>query len=134
MRDLFLRDQILQASVAESTYYRVSIGFSDRGIQTAKCSCPYDFGGWCKHIVAVLLVGMERPQIEERPSLVEMLEKLDLEQTRKLLQNIAAQSPDLVDLIDIQIQFLTSIKENKTKASKTNKQTSKTETQHPEID
>lgn len=134
VRDLFLRDQILQASVAGSTYYRVSIGFSDRGIQTAKCSCPYDFGGWCKHIVAVLLVGMERPQIEERPSLVEMLEKLDLEQTRKLLQNIAAQSPDLVDLIDIQIQLLTNIKESKSKASKTNKKTSKTETQHPEID
>ncbi|PZU94491.1 MAG: hypothetical protein DCE90_14700 [Pseudanabaena sp.] len=134
VRDLFLRDQILQASVAGSTYYRVRIGFRDRGIQTAKCSCPYDFGGWCKHIVAVLLVGMERPQIEERPSLVEMLEKLDLEQTRKLLQNIAAQSPDLVDLIDIQIQLLTSIKENRSKASKTNKKTSKTEAQHPEID
>ncbi|MEA5480546.1 SWIM zinc finger family protein [Pseudanabaena galeata UHCC 0370] len=134
VRDLFLRDQILQASVAGSTYYRVSIGFSDRGIQTAKCSCPYDFGGWCKHIVAVLLVGMEQPQIEERPSLVEMLEKLDLEQTRNLLHNLTAQSPDLVDLIDIQIQLLTNIKESKSKARKTNKKTSKTETQHPEID
>jgi uncharacterized Zn finger protein len=134
VRDLVLRDQTLQASVAGSTYYRVSIGFSDRGIQTAKCSCPYDFGGWCKHIVAVLLVGMEQPQIEERPSLDEMLEKLDLEQTRKLLHNLTAQSPDLVDLIDIQIQLLTSIKENKSKASKTNKKTSKTEAQHPEID
>jgi uncharacterized Zn finger protein len=134
VRDLVLRDQTLQASVAGSTYYRVSIGFSDRSIQTAKCSCPYDFGGWCKHIVAVLLVGMEQPQIEERPSLDEMLEKLDLEQTRKFLHNLTAQSPDLVDLIDIQIQLLTSIKENKSKASKTNKKTSKTEDQHPEID
>lgn len=134
VRDLFLRDQILQASVAGSTYYRVSIGFSDRGIQSAKCSCPYDFGGWCKHIVAVLLVGMEQPQIEERPSLAKMMDKLDLEQTRKLIHNLATQSPDLVDLIDIQIQLLTSIKENKSKTSKTNKKTSKTETQHPEID
>lgn len=134
VRDLVLRDQTLQATVAGSTYYRVSIGFSDRSIQSAKCSCPYDFGGWCKHIVAVLLVSMEQPQIEERPSLVKMLEKLDLEQTRKLLHNLTAQSPDLVDLIDIQIQLLTSIKENKSKASKTNKKTSKTEAQHPEID
>ena len=134
VRDLVLRDQTLQASVAGSTYYRVNIGFSDRGIQSAKCSCPYDFGGWCKHIVAVLLVALEQPKIEERPSLSEMLEKLDLAQTRKLLQNLTAQSPDLVYLIDIQIQLLTSIKENKSKASKTNKKTSKTETQHPEID
>ena len=134
VRDLFWRDQTLQATVAGSTYYRVSIGFSDRGIQSTSCSCPYDFGGWCKHIVAVLLVGMEQTQIEERPSLAKMLEKLDLEQTRKLVHNLADQSPDLVDLIDIQIQLLTSIKENKSKTSKTNKKTSKTETQHPEID
>lgn len=138
--DLFWRDQVLQASVAGSTYYRVSIGFNDRGIQSATCSCPYDFGGWCKHIVAVLLVGIEQSQIEERPSLAKMLERLDLEQTRQILHNLSAKSPDLVDLIDIQIELLTSIKENKSKsssskASKTSsKKTSKTEPQHPEID
>lgn len=139
VRDLFWRDQTLQASVAGSTYYRVSIGFSDRGIQSANCSCPYDFGGWCKHIVAVLLVGMEQPQIEERLNLSQMLEKLDLEQTRKLLHNLVAQSPDLLDLIDIQIQLLNSIKENKSKSakassSKSGKTTTKAQTQHPEID
>jgi uncharacterized Zn finger protein len=140
VRDLVLRDQTLQASVAGSTYYRVSIYFSDRGIQSATCYCPYDFGGWCKHIVAVLLVGMEQSQIEERPSLAKMLERLDLEQTRQILHNLSAKSPDLVDLIDIQIELLTSIKENKSKsssskASKTlSNKTSKTETQHPEID
>ncbi|TYQ24291.1 SWIM zinc finger domain-containing protein [Pseudanabaena sp. UWO310] len=139
VQDLFWRDQTLQATVAGSTYYRVSIGFSDRGIQSAQCSCPYDFGGWCKHIVAVLLVGMEQPKIEERPSLVQMLEKLDLEQTRKLLHNLTIQSPDLVDLIDIQIQLLNSIKENKSKSAKAAKassksKASKTATKHPEID
>ncbi|BBC27191.1 SWIM zinc finger family protein [Pseudanabaena sp. ABRG5-3] len=136
VQDLYWRDQTLQATVAGSTYYRVSIGFSDRGIQSAKCSCPYDFGGWCKHIVAVLLVGMEQPKIEERPSLAQMLEKLDLEQTRKLLHILSAQSPDLVDLIDIQIQLLNSIKESKSKSSKASSKSkaNKTETQHPEID
>jgi uncharacterized Zn finger protein len=136
VQDLYWRDQTLQASVAGSTYYRVSIGFSDRGIQSAKCSCPYDFGGWCKHIVAVLLVGIDQPKIEERPSLAQMLEKLDLEQTRKLLHNLTVQSPDLVDLIDIQIQLLHSIKESKSKSSKASSKSkaNKTETQHPEID
>ncbi|MDX2255767.1 MAG: SWIM zinc finger family protein [Pseudanabaenaceae cyanobacterium bins.39] len=136
VQDLFWRDHTLQATVAGSTYYRVSIGFSDRGIQSAKCSCPYDFGGWCKHIVAVLLVGLEKPKIEERSSLAQMLEKLDLEQTRKLLHNLTAQSPDLVDLIDIQIQLLTSVRENKSKAAKSSAKSKslKTETQHPEID
>ncbi|MBD2190005.1 SWIM zinc finger family protein [Pseudanabaena mucicola] len=136
VKDLFWRDQTLQATVAGSTYYRVSIGFSNRGIKSAECSCPYDFGGWCKHIVAVLLVGLEKPKIEERPNLAQMLEKLDLEQTRKLLHNLAAQSPDLVDLIDNQIQLLNSIKENKSKSAKASSksQSSKTAIQHPEID
>ena len=134
--DLFWRDQVLQASVAGSTYYRVSIGFNERGIQSATCSCPYDFGGWCKHIVAVLLVGIEQPKIEERPSLKQMLDKLDLEQTRKLLHNIVAKSPDLVDLIDIQIELLTSNKASKSKSSRSSasSKASKKETQHPEID
>jgi uncharacterized Zn finger protein len=136
VRDLVLRDQTLQASVAGSTYYRVSVGFKDRGIQSASCSCPYDFGGWCKHIVAVLLVGMEQPEIEERPSLAKMLEKLDLEQTRKLLSNLADKSPNLVDLIDIQIEILTSNKVSKSKSSRasTSSKANKKETQHPEID
>ncbi len=131
VRDLVLRDQTLQASVAGSTYYRVSIGFSDHDIQSAKCSCPYDFGGWCKHIVAVLLVSMEQPQIEKRPNLAEMLEKLDLEQTRKLIHNLVAKSADLVDLIDIQIELLTSTKGRKSKSSS---KKSKSKNQHPEID
>ena len=136
VQDLFWRDQTLQATVAGSTYYRVSIGFNDRGIQSVKCSCPYDFGGWCKHIVAVLLVGMEQPKIEERPSLSQMLENLDLKQTRKLLHNLATQSPDLVDLIDIQIQLLNNITDTKLKSAKSpsKSKASKTETQHPEID
>jgi uncharacterized Zn finger protein len=116
--DLVLRGQILQASVIGNNYYRVSINFSDRGIESANCSCPYDFGGWCKHIVAVALISIEQPQIEERPGLVKMLDRLDLEQTRKLIQNLTSKSPDLVDLIDIEIELLTSIKENKSKASK----------------
>jgi uncharacterized Zn finger protein len=133
VQDLVWRDQVLQASVSGSAYYRVSIGFNERSIQSTKCSCPYDFGGWCKHIVATLLVAIEQPKIEERPSLAKMLERLDLEQTRKLLHNLVAKSPDLVDLIDIQVELLTTPQKSKSKSS-SKSQASQKQPQHPEID
>jgi uncharacterized Zn finger protein len=35
--------------------YQVSIRLHDGGIADAHCTCSYDRGGYCKHIVAVLL-------------------------------------------------------------------------------
>ena len=39
----------------EPTPYRVSVELMPTGIADAYCSCPYDWGGDCKHIVALLL-------------------------------------------------------------------------------
>ena len=130
--DLIWRDQTLQASVAGNEYYRVTIGFNDQKVQSATCSCPYDFGGWCKHIVATLLVGMEQDKIEERPSLTQLLEYLDLEQTRKLLHELVLESPDLIDFIDSHVELLISSKNADSKSIKSTVNT--TESQHPEID
>jgi uncharacterized Zn finger protein len=130
--DLILRGQTLQASVAGNEYYRVTIGFNDQKVQSATCSCPYDFGDWCKHIVATLLVGMEQDKIEERPSLVQLLEHLDLEQTRKLLHELVLQSPDLIDPIDLYVELLIASKNATSNLTKSTG--SKTVSQHPEID
>ncbi len=68
-------DQLL-AEVEGSQYepYRVRITFDEGGITGAFCSCPYDWGGWCKHVVAVLLACRREPDlIEERPTLDELL-------------------------------------------------------------
>ena len=40
---------------SEYTPYRVTATLSDRGIGDVSCTCPYDWGGICKHIVALLL-------------------------------------------------------------------------------
>ena len=42
--------------------YRVSVFLNSDGISDAKCSCPYDWGGYCKHIVALLLVYLNEPE------------------------------------------------------------------------
>jgi uncharacterized Zn finger protein len=54
---LVLRGDLLQAEVEGSEYepYRVTVSLDAGGVRAADCSCPYDWGGWCKHIVATLL-------------------------------------------------------------------------------
>ncbi|ELY95157.1 hypothetical protein C483_02296 [Natrialba hulunbeirensis JCM 10989] len=49
----------ITASVRGSHDYEVSIDIDDNTIRTV-CSCPYDYAGDCKHIVAVLLAVEER--------------------------------------------------------------------------
>ncbi len=122
--ELIWRDRVLRASVAGSSPYRVAINFNNQEVQSATCTCPYEFGGWCKHIVAVLLVGMEQPNIEERAGLTQMLERLDLEQTRKLLHNLVAKAPDLIEQIDRQVEILTARNSSKSPQSKVSQATS----------
>ena len=50
----------LRAEVGKSRSYSIEIDVLDDGIH-AICSCPYDWGGYCKHIGAVLLKWIEQP-------------------------------------------------------------------------
>lgn len=49
----------ISATVRGSDYYDVSIDVATDPIRT-RCSCPYDYAGDCKHIVAVLLAVDDR--------------------------------------------------------------------------
>lgn len=103
---LVQRGNVIQAEVEGSQYmpYRVRVTFDEDGITDAICSCPYDWGGWCKHIVAALLACLHKPEtIEARPALEELLAGLDREQLQSLLLHLAAQDPDLADEIESQI-------------------------------
>ena len=46
---------------ADFDYYHVSAEFDEAGEFTADCTCPYDWGGDCKHIVAMLLTYLYQP-------------------------------------------------------------------------
>jgi uncharacterized Zn finger protein len=55
--DLVQRGDRLKAEVEGSEFdpYQVSIRLHDGGVADTRCTCPYDGGGYCNHIVAVLL-------------------------------------------------------------------------------
>ncbi|WP_445240340.1 SWIM zinc finger family protein [Microcoleus vaginatus] len=65
------RGNMVQAVVegSEVEPYRVTLPFDDAGLaSTLFCTCPYDNGGWCKHIVATLLLCLRQPEIIEQGS------------------------------------------------------------------
>lgn len=95
-------DQIV-AEVQGSGYqpYTVTVELDGDKIVDADCTCPYDWGGWCKHIVAALLACGEEPErVEERPSLTDLLAGLDAQQLRSLIVRLAAAWPETVAVVE----------------------------------
>lgn len=109
--DLKRRGNLILAAVegSEATPYQVNVTFDAGGITSACCSCPYDYDGWCKHIVAALLAYSHEPErIEERPTLEELLNRLNHSQTQQLLQELANKKPEIIDEIDYFVNLVNS--------------------------
>ncbi|UXE61476.1 MAG: SWIM zinc finger family protein [Woronichinia naegeliana WA131] len=103
VESLTQRGQLLLAMVggSEDNLYQVTIEFEEDDIASAYCTCPYDYDGWCKHIVATLLTALRQPaRVEERPTLEQLLECLKPEQIPDLLREIAVDNPEILDKID----------------------------------
>jgi uncharacterized Zn finger protein len=108
---LVQRGQVLSAKVegSEADSYHIRIHFDQSGITSAFCTCPYDYEGWCKHIVATLLTGLHQPdEIEQRPDLVELLAALNRDQLQAIVQDLAAQQPEWVEAIEHRVSQLTA--------------------------
>ncbi|MEJ2737357.1 MAG: SWIM zinc finger family protein [Anaerolineae bacterium] len=100
------RDDLLLATVEGSQYepYQVQIRLDPGGIVDADCTCPYDWGGYCKHIVAVLLTFVQQPdQITERVPVLPLLSGLDRETLIDLLADLLAIHPHLADWVETRI-------------------------------
>lgn len=92
---LVRRGDALHAEVEGSDYepYRVAVAFDvDEDLLEASCTCPYmeEWDGWCKHIVAVMLLYREAPgKVEEQPPLAELLADFNREQLAEVLTQLA---------------------------------------------
>ena len=103
VRRVFQRGNSLSAEVEGNDIrpYQVRISFDGEELGAVYCSCPYDYGGCCKHIVATLLVCLREPaRIELRPSLEEILDRLNEVQTQALIQELVADKPELINDIE----------------------------------
>ena len=108
---LTLRGGVLRAEVAGSEFapYEVRVAFDEAGITEAACGCPYEWGGWCKHIVAALLASIHEPEsVRDLPALEETLSGLDRDQLLELLLKLAERDPSLAGLIESELSLSAS--------------------------
>lgn len=103
VQQLVMRGETLHAIVEGSQYtpYQVNICFAGDEIVAADCTCPYDWDGWCKHIVAALLAAKAEPaSIEERATVATLINALTRDELATLLQDLLAEQPDLVNTVE----------------------------------
>ena len=104
--DLLRRGDRLTAEVEGSEFepYQVSIGLHGDGVADAHCTCPYDWGGYCKHIVAVLLkFADENTPVVERKPIAELLAELDQPRLIELLEKRTEIDPGLATWIEAEL-------------------------------
>ncbi len=58
------QEMVLRAQCEGSDYepYQVSATLAEDGIAETSCMCPYDYGGICKHVVALPLTYVQEPK------------------------------------------------------------------------
>lgn len=103
--DLVRRGDQLTAAVAgsEDAPYRVTVRLTDRGVADYRCTCPYEWGGACKHVVAALLAAGKPGAVAERPTLRRLLDDLPREVLADLLVRRAEADPDLAGWIEVEL-------------------------------
>lgn len=105
------RGDLLQADVVstEGRAYHVNLSFDGSGLTSVNCTCAYNLEGWCKHVVATMLVCARHSEnIEQRPTLEQLLDRLDHIQTQRLLQGLVAEYPPLIEAIDRHVSWMTN--------------------------
>lgn len=113
--NLSLRDNTLSAYVqgSDTQPYHVQITLEHDDIADAYCTCPYDWGGYCKHIAAVVLEYMHEPNaVQQEVSLETMLKPLKQQELRALLEHIWHHHPEIHGNVQHYLQNDTSGKSN----------------------
>src|ERR1043165_7218076 len=84
----------------ESPFYKARVELDEGGVRSASCTCPFDFGGYCKHLVALLLAYAREPErFTVRRDPAELLPGRSREQLLALLTRLLRELPDLGDRV-----------------------------------
>lgn len=109
MSELARRGAVITADVEGSDYapYAISITLDPSGsVASAECTCPYDDGGYCKHIVAGLLAVLHDDDIEEHVDLKTLLTGLTETQLRQLILTVGGEQASFADAIEREVNLL----------------------------
>jgi len=87
-------DDLITASVEGSRLYDVTVEFGGRGLDT-RCTCPFDGGGDCKHVVAVLLDIAAGPPADDSNRVEEVVANRSAAELREFVGDALATHPEL---------------------------------------
>jgi uncharacterized Zn finger protein len=96
----------LRARCQGSDYepYQVSAALAKGGIAETSCTCPYDYDGICKHIVALLLTYVHEPQsFRAIPPLSVLLAGRSREELIALIGELIKREPELLSLVELSV-------------------------------
>jgi uncharacterized Zn finger protein len=97
----------LRAQCEGSDYepYQVSATLTKSGIAETSCTCPYDYGGICKHIVALLLTYMHEPRaFRSIPPLAALLAGRSRQELIALIGELIKREPGLLSLVELSVE------------------------------
>lgn len=100
------QERELRAQCQGSDYepYQVSATLGKSGIAETSCTCPYDYGGICKHIVALLLTYVHEPQaFRPIPPLATLLAGRSREELITLIGELIKREPELLSLVELSV-------------------------------
>lgn len=76
--------------------YRLSVKLTAQGIGAMSCSCPYEYGGPCKHLVGLLLTWVHTPEsFQEEAELLPQLRKRKSDELAQLIVQLVEIEPKL---------------------------------------
>ena len=97
---LWIEDGVYKAHVEGSELYTVTISGKKGSIQT-DCTCPYDWGGVCKHVVAAMLAIVYDKKINEHKKEIgdvkSLIDSVDTERLKTFLFEILSSDATLLE-------------------------------------
>ncbi len=88
----------------QEPFYQIQVELDEAGIAQTHCSCPYEYGGYCKHLVALLLTYVHHPKrftLRQEPA--ELLADLSQEDLVALVTKLLQDKPELYDWVEAAI-------------------------------
>jgi uncharacterized Zn finger protein len=82
-------------------YYRVRVTLDEAGVREVACTCPYEYGGYCKHVVALLLTYLHHPKrfaVRREPA--KLLADLSREDLVALVTQLLHDRPEVYDWVE----------------------------------
>ncbi|MGB7339963.1 MAG: SWIM zinc finger family protein [Phototrophicaceae bacterium] len=101
-----IRGNRLEAFSQGSMIYQVSATLEAEHIGSASCTCPYDWGGLCKHLVALLLTYLHEPNLfVQRPTISTLLANKSQQALIDLVETMLDRHADLLELVDPELDL-----------------------------